>query len=225
MFKKQKFEAQSAADNFAKSNPFADLSLQNKIITGASAILLIIAIILGFTHSGLKAKENTYSMALDLAQNRNASLTAKTATKVISTPNGQLDEVASNNIKQINDIFTTLTTYKSATDYANNYNKAKNTITDQSFFSKDGFLPPLDNNDPNKSTMASENIKSAPDAVQTYEINSTTFIVLVSQFFYHNDAALNYKDKLSSTNTALIINAQGGKITKASKLNAPNLTN
>lgn len=225
MFKKQKFEAQTKDNNFAKTNPFADLSLQNKIIAGVSAALLIIAIGLGVTHSSLNTKESNYSMALDLAKNKNATLTAKTATKVISTPNGQLDQVASDNIKQINDLFTKLTTYSSATAYANNYNDAKNTVTDNNFFSKDGFLPPLDNSDPTKSTMDAENIKSATDSVQTYELNSTTFIVLVSQFFYHNDAVLNYKDKLSSTNTALIVNAQGGKITKVTKLNTPNLTN
>lgn len=225
MFKKPKIESQVGDDYFTKKNPLADLSTQDKIVSGISVALVIIAILLGFHHNGLSKDASQYDLALNMAQNRNAELTQKSANKVISTPNGQLDEVASNNINQLTTLFNQLTTFKSATDYQNNINTAKQTVTDQSFFSSNGFLPVLDNSDPNKSSIATQSIKSATDSVRTYEVSSTQFIVMVSQFYYHNDKVLQYRDKLSSTSNTLLISMNGGKITKVTNLNTPHLTN
>lgn len=213
-------------DNTVKK-PIIDLesiSKQNKILACAAIILLIIAIFLGWHHSKLQTEVNTYDLALTSVQNRHAKLTENNTT-YISTPNGQVDENAADTIKNLQKLFTQLTEYTSGQTYQDNVNLAKQSITDPSFYSKNGFLPLLDNADPDKSTVQLDGIKSDNNYVHVYEIDSNHYLVFVSQFLYHNSGDLDYKDKLKSTDNALYITATATKISSVQTLNQPLLTN
>lgn len=213
-------------DNTVKK-PILDLesmSKQNKIFAIVAIVLFVFAVFLGWHHGKLSDKANTYDLALTAVQNRHANLTEDTTT-YISTPNGQVDENAANTIKNLQKLFTQLTDYTSGQTYQDNINLAKQSISDQSFYSKDGFLPLLDNADPSKSTVQLDKIKSEPNYVHVYELDSNHYLVFTSQFLYHNGGDLQYKNKLKSTDNALYVTATATKISSVQTLNQPLLTN
>lgn len=203
----------------------SQVSNQNKAFACIVGVLFLIALSLGFTHNSLSMQADNADLALSQAQNKHAELT-HVDTQIISTPNGQVDEGAAETIKNINKLFTTLTTYISATQYQNNFKNAQQTVLDKSFFTKSGFLTPLDDqNNPENSSMAINKIKSEPNFVHTYQLSSGQYIVMISQYMYHNPADLNYKSKLETTNTALLVTGTANHITQVQNLNLPNLTN
>lgn len=200
-------------------------SLQSRILFGILVILVITAGISGLHHSSLSQKASTYDLALSAAQNRNADLTQKTQTKYITTPTGQADETAANTIKAINDLFTKVTTYTSATEYGQNWNDVAKVVKDKSFLSKKGFYPPLDTPNPDDSLIAARGTKSKTVDVTSYEINSETYIVFVSQVYYNNKNDLQYMDKLKTTDNAFIVTGSANNLTQVETLNQPLLNN
>lgn len=205
---------------------FQNTSLQSRILFGILVILIITAGISGMHHSSLSQKASDYDLALSAAQNRNADLTEKSQTKYITTPTGANDPDAANTIKAINDLFTKITTYKTAADYGQNWTDVSKIIKDKNFLSKNGFYPPLDTpNDPQDSMIAAKGDKSKTVSVSSYEISSNSFIVFVSQVYYRNDNDLNYLDKLQTTDNAFVVNGSANQIQSVETLNQPLLNN
>lgn len=137
------------------------------------------------------------------------------ASRVVMVPvkqAGNLTPQEGKMIKELTDLFSTATTFDSASEYQSNYHQLKHVIKDPAFFND--FMT-LDRDRDGNSMVSGSGKRSITRDVRVYPTGGTSYVVVVEYTQYHSRSDLNQESKLLKQGVVFDVQGTPGNITKA----------
>lgn len=171
--------------------------------------------LLGFTgYQNYQARQANNAVQTEMSKKASALATvvSKNAQIVYTVDNsGNFDPNAQKVIENLNDWFTTMTTYTSGKEYSANRAQLQKHIKDQSFFKK---YYQADTDSSGNSSVDALSLKSKTSSVHSYLTADGSYLVMVRYFQYHREKDLKYEGSLKPSYGTYLVRANQTQITK-----------